>query len=58
MVSGGHPVPEDKIIGRDHRSLALFLQVIKCTNRAYIFNNSTDSADPHLAWIAEITDGK
>jgi predicted ABC-type ATPase len=55
---GGHPVPEDKIISRYHRSLAHLLEAIKHTNRAYIFDNSTDSADPQLAWIAEITDGR
>ena len=55
---GGHPVPEDKIISRYHRSLAHLLEAIKHTSRAYIFDNSTDSADPQLAWIAEITDGR
>ncbi len=55
---GGHPVPEDKIISRYYRSLAHLLEAIKHTNRAYIFDNSTDSADPQLAWIAEITDGR
>ena len=55
---GGHTVPEDKIISRYHRSLALLLEAIKHTSRAYIFDNSTDSADPQLAWIAEITDGR
>lgn len=55
---GGHPVPEDKIISRYHRSLGLLLEAIKHTNRAYIFDNSTDSSDPQLAWIAEITDGR
>lgn len=55
---GGHAVPEDKIISRYHRSLALLLEAIKHTSRAYIFDNSTDSADPQLAWIAEITDGR
>ena len=55
---GGHPVPEDKIISRYHRSLALLLEAIKHTSRAYIFDNSTDSSDLQLAWIAEITDGR
>jgi len=55
---GGHPVPEDKIISRYHRSMAHLLEAIKHTNRAYIFDNSTDSADPKLAWIAEITEGR
>ncbi|MCP9820868.1 hypothetical protein KBZ18_15390 [Synechococcus sp. Cruz-9H2] len=53
---GGHPVPEDEIISRYHRLLAHLLEAIKHTNRAFIFDNSTDSADLQLAWIAEITD--
>ncbi len=46
-----------KVNGRYHRSLELLLQAIKHTSRAFIFDNSTDSANPQLAWIAEITDG-
>ena len=34
------------------------LEAIKHTSRAFIFDNSTDSANPQLAWIAEITDGR
>lgn len=55
---GGHPVPEDKIVSRYHRSLDLLMEAIKHTNRAYIFDNSTDNADRKLAWVAEITDGR
>lgn len=55
---GGHPVPEDKIITRYHRSLLLLLEAIRHANRAYIFDNSTDSAERKHTWLAEITDGK
>lgn len=55
---GGHPVPEDKIVSRYHRSLELLMEAIKHSNRAYIFDNSTASADRKLAWVAEITDGQ
>lgn len=55
---GGHPVPEDKIASRYHRSLNLLMEAIKYTNRAYIFDNSTDNADRKLAWVAEITEGR
>ena len=54
---GGHPVPEDKIVSRYHRSLALLMEAIRHTNRAYIFDNSTDNADRKHTWLAEITDG-
>ena len=55
---GGHPVPKDKIVSRYYRSLELLMEAIKNTNRAYIFDNSTDHADRTLAWVAEITDGR
>ncbi len=53
---GGHGVPEDRIENRYHRSLALLMDAIRHTNRAYIFDNSTDSTEH--TWLAEITDGR
>lgn len=58
VALGGHPVPEEKIISRYHRSLALLMDAIKVSNRAYIFDNSTDNADGKHTWLAEITDGR
>lgn len=55
---GGHPVPEDKIESRYYRSLEFLMEAVRHTNRAYIFDNSTDNADRKLAWVAEITDGR
>jgi predicted ABC-type ATPase len=46
------------IVSRYHRSLVLLSEAIKHTSRTYIFDNSTDSADRQLAWVAEITDGQ
>ena len=54
VINGGHPVPEDKIIARYHRSLDLLVSAVHATNRAYIFDNTLNE----LRWIAEITDGK
>jgi predicted ABC-type ATPase len=51
---GGHPVPEDKIITRYGRSLALLFDAIHYTNRTYIFDNSGHSK----IWLAEISEGK
>ena len=53
---GGHPVPEDKIAARYHRSLELLPAAIRATNRAYIFDNS-GGMGAHT-WLAEITDGR
>jgi predicted ABC-type ATPase len=54
VKSGGHDVPEDKIISRYTRSLENLHKAIKQSNRAYIFDNSSHSH----TWICEITDGK
>jgi predicted ABC-type ATPase len=44
---GGHAVPENKIGERYYKSLGLLMEAIRNTNRAYIFDNSTDNADSH-----------
>ncbi len=54
----GHAVPEDRIESRYYRSLELLMDAIHHTNRAYIFDNSTDNADLTHTWLAEITEGQ
>ena len=56
VAQGGHDVPPDKIRGRYYRSLELLFDAIKSTDRAYIFDNSTEEADK--LWIAEVTDSE
>jgi len=58
VKQGGHTVPEDKIAGRYKRSLDLLMDAIRHTNRAYVFDNSSDNADKKHTWLAEITDGQ
>jgi predicted ABC-type ATPase len=53
VAEGGHPVPEDKIVSRYHRSLDLLMEAVRYTNRAYIFDNT----GTEQIWLAEITDG-
>lgn len=53
IENGGHAVPEDKIVTRYGRSLALLVDAIQYSNRAYIFDNSGTSYNR----LAEITDG-
>lgn len=54
VATGGHGVPQDKIISRYYRSLKQLPQAIKYSNRAYLFDNSGATA----TWVCEITDGK
>lgn len=56
VLSGGHDVPEFKIISRYYRSLDLLPAAIKASNRAFIFDNSNNGQS--ATWIAEITDGQ
>jgi len=58
VALGGHSVPVDKIVMRYQKSLALLLSAIRYSSRAYIFDNSTNSAAGNHTWLAEITDGK
>jgi predicted ABC-type ATPase len=53
---GGHTVPEDKIRSRYVKSLDLLWAAVQHTNRAYIFDNSSDGQS--RTWLAEVTDGK
>lgn len=57
VALGGHSVPEEKIVSRYHRSLDLLMSAIQVSDRAYIFDNSTDSPEAEHTWIAEITGG-
>ena len=52
---GGHSVPREKTIARYERSLSLLMPAIRCSDRAYIFDNSQHLS---ISWIAEISDGK
>ena len=51
--SGGHSVPREKVIARYYRSLALLLEAIRCTNRAFLF----DTSESESWYFAEITNG-
>lgn len=55
VKNGGHPVPESKIRSRYTRSLDLLYSAIKASDRAYLFDNSSDGSNQ--VWVAEITDG-
>jgi len=54
----GHDVPSELVEKRYHRSLELLMEAIRHTDRAYIFDNSSDNADRRHTWLAEITDGR
>ena len=54
VLQGGHDVPEDKIVARYARSLALLPAAIAASSRTYIFDNSGSEQ----IYLAEITDGR
>ena len=53
VAEGGHDVGREKIVDRYYRSLDLLADAVEHSNRAYIFDNSSDEK----VWIAEVTDG-
>lgn len=52
MSIGGHPVPEKKIVERYYRSIDLLMQAVDASDRAYLFDNSSDGEK--AAFIAQI----
>lgn len=42
---GGHPVPEDKTIQRYERCLSLVREALPCLNRAYFFDNTSQTTE-------------
>ena len=40
VASGGHDVPRDKIVERDHRTLALLEGAIRASHRAFLFDTT------------------
>lgn len=53
VAEGGHDVPDDKIIARYHRSLALLADAIHYANRAFLFDTSGEAP----WYFAEVTNG-
>ncbi len=54
VKKGGHAVPKEKIVSRYCRSLELLSEAVKYSNRAYIFDNSSQER----LWIAQIDNAK
>ena len=52
VLQGGHPVDDDKVIERYHKSIALMTSACEVADRAYVFDNS---GSKHKL-LAEVTD--
>ena len=55
VASGGHDVPEDRIIGRYARAMAQLPDAIAASDRTYLFDNSdlkNEEGDTGLRWVA------
>jgi predicted ABC-type ATPase/RimJ/RimL family protein N-acetyltransferase len=46
VITGGHDVPEDRIVARYARTMSLLPQVMKRVDHAFIFDNSATSVGP------------
>ena len=56
VMEGGHDVPITKIISRYGKSISNCCIAASLVDRAYIYDNSIDFADPQL--LFKVTDGK
>ena len=54
VLQGGHPVDDDKVIERYHKSIALMTSACEVADRVYIFDNS---GSKHKL-LAEVTDSE
>ncbi|HEV3271978.1 MAG TPA: zeta toxin family protein [Candidatus Methylacidiphilales bacterium] len=52
-LKGGHDVPPAKILSRYSKSIANCTVAVKLVDRAYIYDNSVDNADPVLLFRTE-----
>ena len=52
-LRGGHDVPPAKILSRYSKSIANCAIAVKLVDRAYIYDNSVDDADPALLFRTE-----
>lgn len=52
-LKGGHDVPPAKILSRYSKSIAQCAVVISIVDRAYIYDNSIENADPQLLFRTE-----
>jgi predicted ABC-type ATPase len=66
VAQGGHDVPEDRIVARWHRTMALLHEAISAVDEAFVFDNSATgdiSAGPRLVFCSlthesELTSGQ
>ena len=58
-AQGGHSVPINKIIDRYERSMNLLIDAIENANRAFLFDNSTQSLNEYdnSSYVCEIATG-
>ncbi|MCB9942456.1 MAG: zeta toxin family protein [Geminicoccaceae bacterium] len=60
VQSGGHDVPEERIVERYHRSVANLLPALRIADRGYVIDNSADDRDSRMlfrtvaGWIKRV----
>lgn len=58
VAQGGHDVPEDRIVARWHRTMALLERAVRVADRAFVFDNSAAGhvgRGPRLVFWADRT---
>lgn len=57
VKNGGHPVEESKIRTRYFRTMEMLIDAIEVSDRAFLFDNSSNAADQPASYICEVTNG-
>lgn len=57
VKNGGHPVEENKIRERYFRSMEMLIDAIEVSDRAFLYDNSSNAVDQSVSYICEVTNG-
>ena len=57
VKNGGHPVEEIKIRERYFRTMHMLIDAIEVSDRAYLFDNSSNATKNMASYICEVTNG-
>ena len=57
VKNGGHPVEESKIRERYFRSMEMLIDAIEVSDRAFLYDNSSNAVDQSVSYICEVTNG-
>lgn len=58
VKNGGHPVEESKIRERYYRTMDMLISAIEVSDRAFLYDNSSNAENQEVSLICEVTNGE